>query len=208
MSLLREIILHGPIDQTQRLVLSALATFANDKGEVQVNALELSLYLNMKESGVQRRLQWLTENFWLTALGDSSWQVHSPSHVRARARGKNQTPLDPQPLNTSHANLRDQGVVRDGQHDAPRGSGQRASLGITNCPLCDGSGWMEVDPEANGHPAGNHTVDICRCRGGPEPRATSVIPEPKSRGPDPQQILRNLQGLDLVKKELRNEAEG
>jgi len=204
--------MNGPNDAYQRFVLIVLQGKANSKGTVAISPLEIAKLTSLHEKSVRKVLRRLEEEHWISSIGSNAWEVTSPTRARTRAidppfRGDN--PLNQnKDANNGYTPL----PTYDRARARQRGNEERPnwqSLGEDNCPHCEGSGWMEVDPVANGHPAGNYTVDVCTCRGGPTPKATSVYPPPAppSAGLTPEQMMTNLIGVDDARKKLRNEEE-
>lgn len=216
--LLAEIAFDGPKDPNQRVVLMILAVEANGKGQVAMSNPQIGKASGLHERTISRAIDRLIEHEWLARLPQGGWEIRNPFPARARegsrARSLALTPTEDtsrpvvEPTNTA-SHVYPTTRAHNRQWESPRGTGTKAGLGIENCPRCGGTGWMQVDPVANGHPEGADTVDVCTCRGGPAPKASSVYPSPKpSRaGLEPQQMMTNLQGVDAARKEMRDEEE-
>jgi hypothetical protein len=205
---------YGPQGAFDVAILLSLANQANDKDRVAVNPLELAKRFSTTERQIRRILRELQDSDWLRPIGRNAWQIAIPERLRSRARARATKDLNPSIDNPKHSiasttmagtsyNKNYYGKGNDSQY-AGYGSGTRDSLGVENCPLCGGTGWEEVEPVKPGY----LTVDVCHCRGGPDPKPTSVYPPREKRsGPHPQQIMRNLQGIERARSEMRNEGE-
>jgi hypothetical protein len=197
-TLLRDIVTNGPGNREERLILAIMASQADNRRQVAISPAQIGNQCGLGERTVRHRLNRLIEEHWLKAISLNHWEINT-TRAPARARN-NQQPLDRNPNPSSDASWRHQGVERELL--ASQGEGQAKSLGLENCPRCGGTGWEEVESVKPGY----FTVDVCHCRGGPDPVPTSVYPPREKRsGPHPEQIMRNLQGIELARSEMRNE---
>lgn len=209
----RQVLTNGPHDAYQRLVLAEMALSCNQNWEVAVSHQALASLTGLHPGTVKRVISVLCDAGFLDRLPSGGFRL-------ARARGfKNQT-HNANATTSNNAELpkgnraraRENECVVDpgkspyrahpGSTSSPVGQGARASLGWEGCQLCGGTGWMEVAPPNR---TTQSTVDVCTCRGGPEP----YIQQPVVRDSVARfyQGAVNLDGLASVREVLANESQ-
>ena len=218
--LIREYLRRGPKDAYQQLILVNLLLNSNDQGHSAVSPLALSHSVGISERTVRNVLKRLSEMEYLRLVSEGKYQILGLSRARVRACApdkenylnkditlKNNVGADQHQHSTREdisASGPEHSAYRSHSRStsAPIGTGQSQSLGVDNCPKCDGTGWQLVTPSG---PWGQETVDICTCRGGPQPSIRQRAQLPTQGLLSEQQRAANTEGISAIREVLSDD---